>query len=50
VNPNCTGSSTLIFRSGGTVHLEFVLDDHAKEMRAVQKDAGTAITLVARKQ
>ena len=51
LNPNCTGSSTLTFSPGGAVfHFDFVLDDHAKEIRTVEKDAGTAITLVARKQ
>jgi len=51
VNPNCTGSMTLTFSpGGGTGHFDFVLDDHAKEVRVIAKDAGQAITFVARKQ
>ena len=51
VNPNCTGSSTLTFSPGGAVlHFDFVIDDHAKEVRAIEKEAGTVLTFVLRKQ
>ncbi len=51
VNANCTGSITLTFSpGGGTGHFDFVLDDHAEELRVVGKNAGATFTAVARKQ
>lgn len=51
MNPNCTGSMTLTFSpGGGTGHFDFVLDDDAKELRVVGKDAGGVFTVVAKKQ
>ena len=41
VNPNCTGSMTLTLSAGGFVfHLDFVIVDDAKEIRATTADAG----------
>jgi hypothetical protein len=50
VNPDCTGSATINFTDQPPLHLNFVLDDHGRELRAVVTDRGLTTTSIGRKQ
>jgi hypothetical protein len=50
VNPDCTGSATLNFPDQPPLQLNFVLDDHRRELRAVVTNPGLTTTSVGRKQ
>jgi hypothetical protein len=51
VNADCTGSLTLFISPFGvTAHLDMVIDDDAKEVRAIATGPGTIETRVYRKQ
>jgi uncharacterized protein YdeI (BOF family) len=52
VNPDCTGSITLVvdIPPGLVTHSDFVIDDDGNETRAVQADAGSVVTIIARRQ
>ncbi len=45
VNPDCTGSSTKVTSSGITLHFDFVILHHGKEIRSIQTDTGVVVTL-----
>jgi hypothetical protein len=49
VNPDCTGSNTLV-SSGGTFHSDFVIDDEGAELRAISTDSGLVESRVYKKQ
>lgn len=51
VNPDCTGTYTVVINPGGiTAHAFFVIDDNRSELQIIVTDPGTVITCVARKQ
>ena len=52
VNPDCTGSGTLIFDvpPGLVGHSVFVIDDGGTELRGLQTDAGSVVTILGRPQ
>jgi hypothetical protein len=52
VNPDCTGSVTLMIDipPGLVTHSDFVIDDNGAEIRAVETDAGSVITVIGRRQ
>jgi hypothetical protein len=51
VNPDCTGTLTLqISPLGITSHAVFVIDADGAEFRAINTDAGSVITTVAKRQ
>ena len=51
VNPDCTGSLTLyVSPLGGTVNLDFVIDDDGAELRAIATDAGSVESRVYKMQ
>jgi hypothetical protein len=49
VNPDCTGTVTINFPDQPT-HLNFVLDNHGREIRTVVTNPGVAVTSIGRKQ
>lgn len=49
VNPDCTGSMTLV-SSLGTSHADFVIDDDGAELRAIFTESGVVESRVYRKQ
>jgi hypothetical protein len=50
VNPDCTGTATINFPAQPPLQLNFVLDDHRRELRAVTTNPGLTTTSVGRKQ
>src|SRR2546425_138258 len=50
VNPDCTGSITVDLGDGQTIHFNFIIVDHGKEIRSIQTDPGTAVTGNLRQQ
>jgi hypothetical protein len=50
VNPDCTGTATINFPDQPPLQLNFVLDDHRRELRAVTTNPGLTTTSVGRKQ
>jgi hypothetical protein len=51
VNPDCTGSMTLVVSPfGSTVNADFVIDNNGEELRAIVTDAGAIEALVFRQQ
>ncbi len=50
VNPDCTGSMTLISPIFGVVHADFVIDHHGTEIRAISTDSGVIESRVYRRQ
>lgn len=53
VNPDCTGSMTLSVSAGGqhfTNQVDFVIVCGGTEVEAINKDSGSVITTVAKKQ
>lgn len=51
VNPDCTGTFTLLIASAGiTQHVFFVIDDGGAEFRAIETDPGFVGTRIGRRQ
>jgi hypothetical protein len=51
VNPDCTGTLTLLASPGGfTSHFYFVIDDTGNELLAICTDPGVVLTRVERRQ
>lgn len=50
VNVDCTGSATLTFSNGQSVHRDFIIVDDGKEVRGVSTDSGTVVIVNLRKQ
>ncbi len=50
VNPDCTGSEVVTQTDGSLTHIDFVIDDHGKEIRTLPTDPGSVITGTAKKQ
>ena len=51
VNPDCTGTFTLLIASVGiTQHVFFVIDDSGTEFRAIETDPGFVGTRIGRRQ
>ncbi len=51
VNPDCTGTFTLLASPGGfTSHFYFVIDDTGNELLAICTDPGVVLTRVERRQ
>jgi hypothetical protein len=50
MRPDCTGTLTIVFTGGGSLDFDFVLDDNAREIRAVSQSPGTNTTFTGRKQ
>jgi hypothetical protein len=50
VTPECTGSITVDLVEGPTIHFNFIIVDHGREIRGLQTDPGTAVTGNLRQQ
>ncbi len=50
VRADCTGTETINFQGGFVLNLEFVLDDNAREIRAVSQTLNVNTTVTGRKQ
>lgn len=50
VNPDCTGSVTVLDSNFGPLHFDFVAVDKRRELRVIQTDPGTVIIGSARRQ
>jgi hypothetical protein len=52
VNPDCTGSVILMLDipMGLVTHSDFVIDDNGNEIRSVETDSGSVLTVIARRQ
>ena len=50
VNPDCTGSITVILVGGPRINFNFIIVNRGKEIRSIQTDPGTAITGDLRQQ
>ena len=49
VNPDCTGTYTVVFSVGGTTTVSFVTTDGGNEIQAICTDPGTALTHIFRR-
>jgi hypothetical protein len=50
MNPDCTGSEVVTQTDGSLTHIDFVIDDHGKELLTLPTDPGSVITGTAKKQ
>ena len=50
VNPDCTGTFTVAFSTGGTTTVSFVITDSENEVQGICTDPGTIITHIFRRR
>jgi hypothetical protein len=50
VNPDCTGTFTVVFSTGGTTTVSFVITDSGNEIQGICTDPGTIISHTFRRR